>query len=271
MTPPALPLLAIWSILSGALAVADPESDNKADQVKISYVAPSNTALQRIYEQMKKRRVLEAFQDYLRPLRLPGPLLIKTDDCNGDANASYEESEHAITVCYEYIEELVRNAPDTTIPAGLTPEDAVTGPTIEVFLHEIGHALFDMLKVPILGREEDAADQFAAYLMLQLEPERAWKTVAGVVYMYSLEALARDPKLQEFANVHGLPAQRLYNVMCLAYGADPKLFGIVVDRGYLPAARAEGCLDEYKHVDYAFKQLIGPHFDPTQCRTRVDK
>jgi hypothetical protein len=35
-----------------------------------------------------------------------------------------------------------------------------------MFLHETGHAVFDLLEVPVLGREEDAADLFSAYIML---------------------------------------------------------------------------------------------------------
>lgn len=39
--------------------------------------------------------------------------------------------------------------------------------TADVFLHETGHAIFDMLEIPFLEREEDAADQVSAYMLLQ--------------------------------------------------------------------------------------------------------
>jgi hypothetical protein len=35
-----------------------------------------------------------------------------------------------------------------------------------VFLHEGAHALFDQLRIPILGREKDAADQFVAFILI---------------------------------------------------------------------------------------------------------
>ena len=41
---------------------------------------------------------------------------------------------------------------------------------------EVAHAAFSMLKVPILGCEEDAADQVAAYLLLQLDKDEARRT-----------------------------------------------------------------------------------------------
>ena len=76
------------------------------------------------------------------------------------------------------------------------------------------------------------------------------------------------PGLKQFANVHGLSGQRLYNALCMAYGADPELFGDVVKKGYLPENRAEGCGDEYKQVDYAVRKLILPYVDE-EVRQRV--
>ena len=67
--------------------------------------------------------------------------------------------------------------------------------------------------------------------------------------------------LTKFADEHGIPAQRFYNVLCLAYGADQKLFSDVVEKGYLPKKRAEGCDVEYEETAFAFKTLIGPYID----------
>ena len=249
------------SLLVFAPAISAKPPELAPNRIEISYVPPANPAHQHIYELLQERRILERFKAYFGLLRLPRTLLLKFDGCDGESNAWYEESEQAVTVCYEYIDEVLRNAPDMTTAAGVTPQDAIVGPTIEVFLHEIGHALFNQLHVPILGSEEDAADQVAAYLMLRMDKDNARHAVSGVVFMYRNEALAQDPKLRHFADVHGLPAQRLYNILCLAYGSDLVLFADVVEKGYLPESRAEGCADEYKQVDYAFKKLIYPYVD----------
>jgi hypothetical protein len=164
-------------------------------------------------------------------------------------------------VCYEYLESLLRNAPDITTQAGVTAQDAIVGPTLEVVLHEIGHAVFHLLKTPVFGREEDAADQLANYLMVNLDPDMAMRAVKGVAYMYANEMRQQTPAGEDFANVHGLPAQRFYNVICMAYGKDPNQFAVVVDGGYLPESRAEDCEGEYRQVAHAFKQLIQPYVD----------
>jgi hypothetical protein len=75
----------------------------------------------------------------------------------------------------------------------------------------------------------------------------------------------------DFADVHGLDAQRLYNVLCMAYGSDPDSYRGLVDRGYLPKDRAEGCADEYAQVGYAVNKLISDSLDPNavaQTRAR---
>ena len=236
------------------------------NRVQISYVEPRNPAHQKVYELLKERRVLERLRAYLSPLRLPTTLILKADGCDGESDAWYEESDHTVTVCYEYIDDLLRNAPEATTVAGVTRQDAIVGPTIEVLLHEVGHAIFHLLKVPILGREEDAADQFASYMILHLDEDSTRQVVSGVGYMYWHEMQSQTQDLQQFANVHSVPAQRFYNVLCMAYGRDPRLFAYVVEGGYLPESRTETCGDEYKQVDYAVRKLIYPYIDQALAR-----
>jgi Putative metallopeptidase len=231
----------------------------KSRQIRVEYVLPRNPAHQPIYERLKQARALERIQTLLSPLRLPRPLLLKVSGCDGESNAWYDEG--FVTVCYEYLADILKNAPEDTLPSGITRQDAILGPFVDVFLHESGHAVFDLLKVPVLGREEDAADFFSAYIMLQLGKEEARRIILGSAYQYKADVLNPDVTLTKFADEHGLPAQRFYNVLCLAYGADQKLFHDVAEKGYLPKKRAEGCDAEYEETTFAFKTLIGPYID----------
>jgi len=254
------------------LAVAAQKGAAKPDRITIGYVAPKNPAHQPIYNRLREVRFLEKLKQFLAPFRLPRTLLIKTEGCDGEANAWYDEG--AITICYEYIEEVWRSAPTETTPGGVTPVDALVAPVFDTTLHEFGHAIFDILKVPVFGREEDAADQLAAYIALQLGKDQARRQIAGVAYAYITEANAeakKTPKLERFANEHGTPAQRFYNVLCIAYGANPKLFGDLVEKGYLPKERSEGCEAEYQQAAFAFRMLIGPHLDRQMARKVLKK
>ena len=63
--------------------------------------------------------------------------------------------------------------------AGITPTDAMLGQFYYVVFHEMGHAMFDALNVPLFGRPKAAADAFAAYLMLHLGTKEECARVIG--------------------------------------------------------------------------------------------
>ena len=162
--------------------------------------------------------------------------------------------------------------PQEKRPSGIAPIDTVIGPVFEISLHEFGHALFDMLELPVFGREEDAADQLAAYILLQLGESEARRLIAGTAYAYHIDEMKADPcrSMEDYAKEHGTPAQRFFNVLCIAYGADTKLFADIVSEGYLPKARAEYCEEEYEQVQDAFDLLVLPHIDVVLAKKLLD-
>ena len=267
--------LAAWRVLKllmcivvlvgmcSAIGVSDPATaaPYKSNQIQVEYVPPTNQAHQAIYDRIKQVRALEHIQTLLSPLRLPRPLLLKVSGCNGESNAWYDYKDEYVTVCYEYLADILKNSVAEILPSGISREDALLGPFVDVFLHEVGHAVFDQLKVPILGREEDAADLFSAYIMLQLGKEYAHRLILASAYQYKAGLVSTQVPLAKYAGVHGFPAQRFFNVLCVAYGADQKLFADVVEKGYLPKKRAGGCDIEYEQAVFAFKKLLGPYID----------
>jgi hypothetical protein len=259
------------------LAIPAGAAPARAKRVAIEYVPPAKSAHKPLYDMLRENQALERVQALLTPIRWPRSLKLEIKGCDGEANAWYEDG--VITVCYEYLDEIWRAANSSRRPATIAREDAFVGPFVETVLHEAGHALFDLSKVPILGREEDAADQFAAYLILQMPKEKKHKLVVGAAYAYLSELKVRRPRdlyrrrlgigrHVAFADEHGTPAQRLYNLLCIAYGSDQQLFADAVDKGYLPKTRAEQCEDEYQQVDYAWRRLIAAHIETAE-RARI--
>lgn len=229
-------------------------------QVDIQYVEPKNPKLRPVFEEIKKAQALEKLQNLLAPLRLPRRLLIRTEDCDGVSNAWYEED--AVTVCYEFIDDVWKNVPPTQTD-DISPVDALLGPLVDVFLHEVGHAVFDYWQTPVLGREEDAADAFSTYIMLQFDKADARRLIVGNAYQYmgDIRSPLAVQAQRRFSDVHGTAAQRYYNVLCIAYGADPVLFADFVTSGRLPKDRAEGCEFEYQQIANAWAKLIAPNID----------
>ena len=234
---------------------------SKTNQISIRYVPPENPTHQQVYTKLKQNLMLERLQVFLSPFRLPKTIRISLTGCDGEADAWYEDDE--ITICYEYVDDLWTNMLKETTLSGVAPIDTVIGPLLEVSLHEFSHALFDILELPVLGREEDAADQVAAYILLQLGKSVARRTISGTAYAYRIEEIRAggDCSVGRFANEHSTPAQRAYNEMCIAYGSDKKLFADYASQGYLPKERAEFCDEEYFQIQDAFEQLLHPHLD----------
>jgi len=173
---------------------------------------------------------------------------------------------------------LIKNMPDETTPAGIEPADTVVGPFFDTVLHEFAHAMFDMFYTPIFGREEDAADQLAAYLYLQLGEDEARRLILGTTYNYLVvetrdedSAQTVEEFIEDSAETHSLPAQRAYNLLCMAYGANPKLFADLVSNEYLPEHRVEFCEEEYEQVQQAYFDLIEPHTDPALVKEIFDR
>src|SRR5580700_1376462 len=250
-------LMAVLAILA---ATATTAADLKPNRVDIQYMPPKSSDYESLYKRVQERRRLEIIRHMLAPLRLPRRVLLKTEGCDGQVNAWYDDG--AITVCYEFLDWVLQAAPEQTTPDGIVPIDAVAGPVIQIILHEAGHAVFDLLKIPIFGREEDAADQFSAYVMLMAGKDEVRRLISGAAYQFKsgVQSESQNIATKRFADVHGTFAQRFYNILCLAYGADEELFKDMAN-AYLPKDRAEGCSDEYANVAYAFKTLIGPYID----------
>jgi Putative metallopeptidase len=233
--------------------------DTQSQRILFAYENPTNPAHQSLYDLVRERRVLEKLQEIFSPFRLPMDLTFKTVGCDGRPNAWYQRP--SITLCYEYLDEIRKNIPKETTPAGITPDDAVVGQFFYVVAHEFGHAVFDLLSVPSFGNAEDTADQFSTYLMLHFGKDEARRLISGAAYSYR-DAVQNSTvilPLQAFSDVHGVPAQRFFNLLCVAYGADPQIFADAVQ--YLPKQRAADCKREYNQVGFAFQQLVQPHID----------
>lgn len=233
----------------------------KADRFDVAYVQPKNPAHRHIHDSLKQERILEKVQALLAPVKLPARITLSLEGCDGVVNATFWDD--TIKVCYEYIEHALKYAP-AAASQGLSSRDALIGPTIEVFLHEAGHAVLEVLDIPFFGREEEVADYFATYILLQLCKEDARRLILGASFVSGREAIdeqGKAPELRLLADTHSLPAQRYFNRWCMAYGANPVLFADAVGTGFLPHSRAKHCRYEYQTNEFAFKTLISPYMD----------
>lgn len=134
------------------------------------------------------------------------------------------------------------------------PEDEaeaafIANEVIATFYHELGHAMIDVLQLPVLGKEEDAADHLSVILMNDIwQEEAAANILASDATAYALLADQRAAGGEEpsYSDEHSLDMQRYYTVVCLFYGANPQARQGLADELGLPPERAERCPAEWE-------------------------
>jgi hypothetical protein len=246
--------LAWTAIISGPAGAQNLQNS----KVEISYAPPEKADHRPIYERLKQRQVLEQLKQFLSPLRLPKKLPIQTLTCN-EVNAYYAQGK-GLLLCYDYMADLEKKIERELPPPGFTRGDAIVGTFLGVVFHELGHAVFDILDVPVFGREEDAADQMAGFILQQFGPTITRRMITGAAYNYWLDRERAWPATL-YSDEHGTDLQRFYNWLCLGYGNDPVLFKDMIERDMLPKGRAANCAHEYQQVRNAFTKTILPFVD----------
>ena len=124
-------------------------------------------------------------------------------------------------------------------------------------IHELSHALISELNIPVLGKEEDAADQIATMALLLGVPGHRHDTeIRREPYAERLRAVADAWRIEwelaqhgqmatPYWDNHSLDIQRFYSILCLMYGSDPEYFADLSQTMLLPHERAWSCEDEY--------------------------
>jgi hypothetical protein len=234
------------------------------DEMELSYVEPKNPAFRPIYERLKRRQVLEELSAFMSPLALTRKLPVKIDQC-GRMVEPYQPG-GGVTICYEFIAEIERLAPKDKTALGISREVAIAGAFIQLVLHETAHAVFDILEIPVWGREDDAADRLAGFLMVQFGKDIALTTLMGTAHFF--DASDHTWTGSDFSDVRSTEAQRFFNYLCIAYGGPtsesfkPFLSQVKSDgQSFLQLERSKRCPNEYANLKWAFDKTILPHVD----------
>jgi hypothetical protein len=129
-------------------------------------------------------------------------------------------------------------------------------------LFTLGHAAVNVFQLPVLGREEDAADTFATLALLHVGTDYAHEVLVDAARGL-LRTAERDARLglpPRFYQEHGLDQQRAYQIVCLMFGSDPDRFSQLAERAGLPPERRETCVLELSQAQDSWVRLLKPHF-----------
>lgn len=240
----------------------------------------------------------EILDDLADQIALPVDVPVTFTDC-GYPNAFWSPSDQAITFCYEMV--VLYNdtyqqleGPERGLFRWADQDAVLSGTTLFILLHELGHGLTALYDLPITGREEDAVDQFAALTLIGADEEGdtfderpSRLALLGAYFFKQLSRAPEDITRAIFSNEHSLGQQRYYDVMCLVMGSDMEAYGPILtpgmvmvfetieknpadfdqakimdwlektdDLNILPAARALRCPNEFARYDASWDYII---------------
>jgi hypothetical protein len=149
----------------------------------------------------------------------------------------------------------------------------IAGNMLFVMLHELGHAVVSEFKIPIIGREEDSADNFAIVRLLQVGSAFSHRILVEAAKGWFLsDRRDRDDKEPlEFYDEHDLDKQRAYQIVCVMVGSDPVAFRDLANETKLPEDRQKTCHRDYDTAVSGWDAVLKPHRrEADQPKTKID-
>jgi hypothetical protein len=138
-------------------------------------------------------------------------------------------------------------------------ENYIRANTIFFIYHELGHALIDLMRLPVFGQEEDAADVLGVVLSETINDEADNEIIMLATadnFAYMAETAAQEGYELAFWDTHGLDQQRYYTILCLHYGADPDRRQAIANDQELPEDRQQSCPEEYQLADESWGPVL---------------
>jgi hypothetical protein len=137
--------------------------------------------------------------------------------------------------------------------------DEIIGSVTTDFYHEMGHALIDILQIPILGAEEDAADSLSIYLITTFwEDADAQAIVSASLATWDALYGPNAGEEPDYWDVHAPDGKRIATMSCLFYGVSPETRADFAEARGIPDERAESCPEEYLDLDASWAAYLDP-------------
>jgi len=129
--------------------------------------------------------------------------------------------------------------------------------------HEIGHMLIGELGLPVLGKEEDAADALATIWLLTDDTDdnsyNALIDAADAWYFNAVRSTGTSVEELSYYDEHSLDLHRAYAMVCMMVGADAEAFGETADIYEIDEEQQESCAGTFDQAVTSWDALLEPH------------
>jgi hypothetical protein len=127
--------------------------------------------------------------------------------------------------------------------------------------HESGHLLVHELGLPVLGKEEDAADALAVIQIFKntTDPDELFNTMNDVADGWYYSSLDMTDEDIDTYDDHSLDIQRANAMVCMMVGANPDEFGETADAYEMDVDQQDACAGTYQQAVDSWTSELSTH------------
>ncbi len=223
--------------------------------IKLHLDPPSNAVEKKIHKR------LESSPTIITALEFLNNTLITQSDITL-AFGPYERiwyENNIIEIPYLFIQDIRLGYSNTRIPHKRFSLDEFTGNTLfHVIFHEMAHALVEQYNLPIVGKEEDAADNLADILLIYFFDKGDDIVISAADYFFMNGVHKKRLKKEDYWAEHSTDKQRYYSRICHVYGSNPEKHISLKRRVQFSDERAYRCIRQYAELEKNWLQLLQP-------------
>ena len=134
---------------------------------------------------------------------------------------------------------------------------------LHTLFHEAGHLVIDQFQLPVIGQEEDAADSFATFEILNSYDNHVdilMDAAEAMIVSHELAEATGEPF--DYFGEHDLDIQRGLRIVCHAVGIDPERYDEAARWLDMAEERRITCEDEAIVAADSWETLLEDHFLP---------
>ncbi len=232
---------------------------NAESRAVLSYLNAKNASEATIAKQLKSAGAISDVMAIINDnFRLETDLVFVF---GADDGPLYDPTLSEIWIPYAFLEEVKERFVGANYAAsGVSADDATMDSLLHTLFHELAHALIDQYQLPVIGKEEDAADALATVLLIRYF-DQGQELAISAADLFDLESEESEDTLtaENFWGEHSLDSQRYFSTLCHVYGSAPQQYSDLLKESEFSADRAEGCIEEYESLRASWLELLAPH------------
>ena len=248
-----------YSTLFFSVAVLFSPLSSALETVEFQYLSPTNPAARQALSAIEESQINQLFAE-LANQYFPFSQRL-TVQYGSEEGPLYDPDTHTIHIPYEFYQQALQYFIGNNYQEkfGRSAQLGTIDTLLHTLLHEGGHAYIADRNIPILGKEEDAVDNFAAIMMIEYV-EGGDDAAISAADMFAFESQQRPDYYDwgEYIDEHSFDLQRYFSTLCLVYGSDTEKHAALLDeveKDYL-SERKQFCRYQFQTISHNWHRYL---------------